>query len=634
MRQLIAVAVLVLLSALPARAEVTRVEVTSRVDVGSGYEKLSGRVFFEVDPANPHNAVVADLDKAPRNAGGRVEFSSDFYIVRPRSGGNGVALVDIVNRGSNTVIPVFNRARSGDLEGDAFLMRHGFTVAAVGWEFDLPVDGNLLRIRVPVASDVDGPLTGVVSGAFIPDRPNGVFRVGDLSGYTPLDAAGPDTQLTVRDSMTAAGEIVPRDRWQLSGITVTMPEGFEPGRIYELSFRAANPPVGGLGFAAVRDFAAWMKHDAAAIANAKYVYAFGNSQSGRFLRTFLYQGFNADEQDRLVLDAVMANIAGAARLDLNRRWSTPTTASALATAYPFATQALPDPLTGAVDGLLENPRAARHQPKIFFGNTAVEYWSSAGRAAALTHTTADGARDVELPANVRSYFFAGSQHSPALFPPQTGLGQQRGNPVDYWVTWRALLLAMDDWVRLGTEPPPSQLPTLADQSLVDAAMVAFPEIPGVQSPRAILPGARVPNLLLDGGAAPAAPLPHLVPDVDADGNERAGIRLPDVVVPLATHTGWNYRNPSIGGTHLIVNLLGSYIPFARNRAEREQRGDPRASIEERYPNRNAYMARIKAAAAALVTSRFLLKEDVDQVTRRAAAHWDLATKPVATLSAR
>jgi hypothetical protein len=631
------VAAVLLVVAAPAHGEVTRLDIKSRSGVPfSGYEKIVGRVFFEVDPANPHNAVIVDLDKAPKNAAGRVEFSADFYIVRPKSGGNGVAIVDIVNRGGKTVIGNFNRVgstRDPDV-GDGFLLKRGFTVAAVGWEFALPAQGDLLRISVPVATEGDDAITGIVRGLFIPDRRDGGYRVGDLSGYSPVDPAAPDTELTVRDSMTAPGEVVARERWQLSGITVTMTGGFEPGRIYELSFRAAHPPVGGLGFAAVRDFAAWMKHDPAAVASAKHVYAFGNSQSGRFLRTFLYQGFNADERDRLVLDAVMANIAGAARLDLNRRWSTPTTAAALATEYPFANQAVADPLSGANEGLLENARAARHQPKIFYGNTGVEYWSSAGRAAALTHVTPDGTRDLELPENVRSYFFAGSDHSPAMFPPPAGLGQQRGNPTDYWWTWRALLVAMDNWVRMGTPPPPSQVPTLAAQTLVDAKQVGFPEIPGVQSPREVMPGARVANSLLPEGAAPGALLPHLVPEVDADGNERGGIRFPEVEVPLATHTGWNYRHPSIGGTHLLVDLLGSYVPFARTKAEREQRGDPRLSIQERYPSRDAYLAKVKASAAALVKARYLLADDVEQFVRRASAYWEALMMPAATSSSR
>jgi hypothetical protein len=621
---------LVVVTAATARAEVTRVSVSSRADVGfPGYEKIAGRVFFAVDPRDPRNAIVVDLDKAPRLSDGRVEFSSDFTIVRPKSGGNGVAIVDIVNRGRATVIPNFNRAGGRDPEvGDGFLLKRGFTVVTVGWEFDLPATPDMIRIEVPVATDGGRPITGVVRASFTPDRPD-PFRVGDLAVYTPLDPTDVAATLTVRDTVAGAAEIVPRTRWTLSGTTVAVEGGFEPGRIYELSFRAANPPVGGLGLVAVRDFASWIKHDPGALAGARSAYAFGNSQSGRFLRTFLYQGFNTDERGRQVLDAVMVNIAGAARIDLNRRWAIPTTASAPATEFPFADAALADPISNVTDGVLENPRTARWQPKMFYTNTGVEYWSGSGRAAALTHTTPDGLADLELPSNVRSYFFAGTQHSPGAFPPAQGAGQQAGNPVDYWWSLRALFVAMDRWVRDGEAPPPSTYPRLDRGTLVAASSAAFPAIPGVQSPSILRAAARVANLLVPGGAGGGTALPLIVPQVDADGNELAGIRLPDVSVPLATYTGWNFRRPEIGGPQLLVSLLGSYLPFPRTRAEREARRDPRLSIEERYASRAAYLSRVRGAADALVGSRYLLAEDVESVMRRSGETWDMLSRPAA-----
>lgn len=613
---------LVLVAAAAADAEVTRIDITSRADVSfGGYEKIVGRVFFAVDPADPRNMVVADLDKAPRNALGRVEFSSDFELIRPKAAGNGVLLVDVVNRGRRTVLPNFNRVggRNPDV-GDGFLLRRGFTVAAVGWEFDVPASGGLVRIEVPVARDGDMPITGIVRASFTPAEP-GPFAVGDLAAYAPVDPASEESLLTVRDQMEGERETIPRDRWTLTGTTVSLQGGFTPGRIYELSFRAANPPIGGLGFVAVRDFASWIKHDPGAITSARYAYAFGNSQSGRFLRTFLYQGFNSDERGRQVLDAALINIAGAARLDLNRRWATPTTASAPATQFPFADTAQVDPVSGLTDGLLENPRAAQWQPKIFYTNTGVEYWSSSSRAAALIHTTPDGTRDLDLPKNVRSYLLAGAQHSPGAFPPEQGLGQQLSNPLDYWWTLRALLVAMDRWVREGVAPPPSQHPRLDRGTLVASTKAAFPAIPGVQPPREIRPAARTFNTFFEGGAGAGTTLPMLVPQVDADGNELAGIRLPDVAVPLATYTGWNFRRAEIGATHLVVSLLGSYIPLPRTAREREAWKDPRRSIEERYRNRETYLTRVKNAAERLVKDRYLLDEDVDPIMRRATEHW-------------
>ena len=297
--------------------------------------------------------------------------------------------------------------------------------------------------------------------------------------------------------------------------------GFQAGRTYELTYEAANPPVAGLGFAAVRDTVAWIKHAPDAPVKAQRALAFGSSQSGRFLRTFLYYGFNGDEQNRLVFDGVMAHIAGASRLDLNRRWATPTNLGQFdATSFPFADAALRDPATGAEEGALDNPRAKDFKPKIFYTNTGVEYWGGA-RSAALIHTTPDGAKDLVLPDNERVYFLTGSQHGPTRFPPaEPRLGAQRENPNDYWLAMRALLVAMDDWLRSNKAPPPSRYPQLANGTLVPAAKVAFPALPGVRAPQQLPAGARVPNPLVakDGGAGHHAAVPRAA---DRQGRHRA-----------------------------------------------------------------------------------------------------------------
>jgi hypothetical protein len=543
-------------------------------------------VFFAVDPRDPRNAVIADIDRAPRNTDGRVEFSADFYAVRPKMGGNGVAIVDVVNRG-NRVTRMFNRVAAGSDPdvGDGFLLRRGFTVIAVGWEFDLPATGDGLRIRVPSAAGV----AGIVRTLIEVDRRAPTYRLDDdVPAYPPADPDGPDSVLTVRDRLSDAAQTIPRSRWRLAGDTVSLDGGFEPGRVYEVAYRAANPPVAGLGLAAVRDIASWAKHGSDALTPAKHVYAFGQSQTGRFMREFLYLGFNADERDRLVFDGVVAHIAGAARIDINRRGSTPTAGNAFVGTFPFSDRAQRDPVTGVAEGLLENDRARRHQPKLLLTNSSVEYWIDTGRAAALTHTTPDGARDAALGDNVRAYLFSGAQHTPGPFPPPAGgRGQQRANPIDYTLSLRALLVALDRWVREGVAPPPSRHPRFADRTLVRAQDVAFPAIPGVQSPRTIPAGRRASNTLVASNGGEGAVQPLLVSQVDADGNELGGIRLPEVAVPLATYTGWNFRSPDIGGTSRLLGNTGSYIPFARTRAERETRGDPRKSIEERYPSRGA-----------------------------------------------
>jgi hypothetical protein len=273
--------------------------------------------------------------------------------------------------------------------------------------------------------------------------------------------------------------------------------------------------------------------------------------------------------------------------------------------------------------MLDNDRARANQPKLFLTNTAVEYWSSGGRVAALTHTTPDGARDVTQPDNVRVYLLAGTQHGTGPFPPKRGNGQELLNPTNQSWVLRALLAAMDNWVRDGIEPPASRHPRLDQGTLVDPSRLAFPAIPGMHSPRALTAGMRIANPFLPDGAGAGARLPLLVPQVDADGNERSGIRLPEIAVPLATYTGWNFRAPAVGAPDRLYPLLGSYIPFARTKAERERRGDPRPSVAERYPTRDAYLAKVRQAASDLVKGRYLLPEDVQVAVSRAAAHWDL-----------
>lgn len=593
-----------------------RVDIARRADLGaSGYEKIVGTIHFAVDPRDRRNRIVVDLDKAPVNAAGRVEFSSDLYILRPKAPrGNGAALVDVLNRGNKVVLNGFNRgglpdpATENDL-GDRFLMRFGYTVVWVGWEFDLDGRPPTMRIQVPTATDRGKPITGVVRTAFTPSERATAFPVTELSRYDAVDPSGPDSQLTVRSKVFGArGDPISRGQWRVAGHTVTLDSGFEPGTTYEISYRAANPPVAGLGFVALRDTTAWLKHQPDAVASVRYAYGFGLSQSGRVLRDFLYQGFNTDEHNRQVFDGVMAHVAGASRISLNERWAKPTAGgpSGMA-AFPFADARLRDPVSGARDGLLENSRMGGHAPKVFYTNTPVEYWGT--RAAALVHTTPAGTADLPLRDNVRVYFIAGTQHVPSRFPAEVTNGQQPDNAIDYWWTMRALLLAMHKWVKEGVAPPPSQFPRLQDHTLVPPSAVAFPAIPGVRSPRGITSAVRAPLL---------------VPEVDEDGNERAGIRLPEVAVPLATYTGWNFRRPAIGAPDELAALLGSTILFPATRAAREAAKDPRRSIEERYRSRDEYLVRVEQALDALIRDGYLVYDDGPRILQRASDEWDLA----------
>jgi hypothetical protein len=616
--------------AAPARAEVVGVDLSSREDVPSGeasggasaYELVAGKIRFAADPSNARNHVIVGLDKAPRNAARKVEFSADIAILRPKDSAkaNGTLLLDVVNRGDMTVLRSFDRAVVGGPD-DGFLMRRGFTIVWVGWEFDAP-DGSM-RIDVPASAGIHC----LVRGAVTPnaDAPSAAF--GDIARYAPNDAKASAAQLVMRDGLLGKPTPIPRARFALDGNKVTLDGGFTAGRTYELSYEVANAPIAGLGFAAVRDTVAWLRHASDANVSVRRALAFGSSQSGRFLRTFLYYGFNADEHGRQVFDGVMAHIAGASRLDLNRACGAPTSLGQFdATSFPFADQALHDPVTGANEGALDNPRARDFKPKIFYTNTGVEYWGG-GRSAALIHTTPDGASDLTLPGNERVYFLTGTQHGPTRFPPgEPRNGAQRENPNDYWLTMRALLVAMDEWLRGGAEPPPSRYPRLADKTLVRAADVAFPALRGVRAPQTLPTGSRVANPLVAHDGGPGTPLPYLVPQTDRDGLELAGVRLPEIEVPLATYTGWNYRNPAIGGADHLYPLLGSYIPFPATADARAAAHDPRAAVAERYASKQAYLDKVHAAADKLVAERYLLAEDVPAVLEEARAHWELRTQ--------
>jgi Alpha/beta hydrolase domain len=639
-----------------AGAEVEKVTIASRVVVADGhafgatgaYEKLVGRIDFALNPSDPHNTVIADLDHAPRGTDGRVHFSSDLVVLRPvdPSKGNGVLFFEVANRGRMGLIGQFNRGGGGTNNpsaladfGDGLLMRDGYTLVSVGWEIDVPAP--LLQIAAPRAElPASLAITPLSVEIMVNARTSESFLIDDPAGrppiiYPPQNPKNPADTLTVRDRFWESGVVVPRDRWRFV-VDGTMPPkiqldgGFEPGRYYRVTYHATGAMVAGAGLAAIRDAAAAFRYRSDLPVHGTSAYVFGISQTGRFLRQFLYDGFNADERNRRVFDAVWAHIAGAARGSFNERFATPVTGAVFSpTQFPF-TDADEIDVDGR-HGALQARYTADQRPKVFYTNTPVEYWGE-GRAAALTHTTIDGSRDVPLPDNVRSYLLAGTQHSPAPFPPRRlppvagagqaanvrGGGQQLNNPTPHANVMRALLKDLHDWVANGTMPPASRYPHLADGSLVPVKDVKFPRLAGVSDPRLITGPAR-----LVGGKV--VPLPHLVPQVDGDGNDLGGIRDPEAAVPLATTTGWNFRDTSIGNPGDIYQLLGSYIPLAATRTGRETAGDPRPSVEERYHGADDYLQRIQTAAMELIRNRFMLQEDLEGVLARARAHWTFAT---------
>ena len=661
--------ILFLFAVLEADARVTRVEIATRIDVLGGkefetvgaYERITGRVYFSVAVDDPHNRGIVDLANAVNLKNGEVEFSSDFIAVRPKdpAKSNGSMILENPNRGYGRIVFIVdggNLDTSGDV-GDAWLLRHGYTIVTLGWQWDATGD-DALRLYAPIAKDHGKTITGLVRGDIMPSKvmeeiPLGHLITGRMGGteYPVFAPKDPRNSLTVRKSRESGRLRLPRSEWQFaqtvdgklepSNRYIHLNGGFQPGRIYEYIYVAADPVVAGLGFAAFRDFAAYAKHSPDAITPAKRVYGEGISQNGRFLRDFLYQGFNADEENRPALDGVLAHVAGAGRGSFNYRFAQPSRDAQPTSSIYFPTDIFPftdlperDPLTAASGGLLVRAIADNVVPKIFLSNTSYEYW---GRVASLISTSADGQRDVETSPDVRIYHFTGLQHFPGPFPPARGENDLMGQEMETYLPvrffWRAMIANMDAWVRNDTAPPASSYPRIDQENLVPLEKWAFPKIPNVKKPHEANTAYRLdfgPNwqagILTLQPPVVGRPFPVLVPQVDADGNERDGVRLPEITVPLATYTGWNLRDPSIGAPTERVAFEGSFLAFPKTAAERKASGDPRKSIAERYRGRDDYLNRYLQAIEGLVKQRWLLPEDRAAFLMLGEREWALATK--------
>jgi Alpha/beta hydrolase domain len=628
---------LVASAALPAAAHVTRFEVVSRAPLGGGtafgmagpYEKIVGRLWFADRPGTAANRRVVDLARAPRDPAGEVVSSADVVILAPRdrARGNGSAVIDIPNRGGATALALnrgrFSRdpAQPDDL-GDGFLMRHGFTVVVVGWQWDVPTEPGLLGLRAPVATDGGKTIAGLVRSDFHVDAPVAEHEIADR-GHAPYPVFGEADAanvLTERDDILAARRTIPRARWHFThgGGAIALDGNFVPGHLYELVYRARDPVVVGLGLAAVRDAVAYLKHDAHAPVHIARAYGFGISQSGRYLRTFVQRGFNTDEDGRPVFEAIIPLVSGPALGSFDHRFAQPSRDAADFSSFFYPTDVPPFheaewPLPAGL--------------KVIDIDTSHEYW---GRTASLMTTNEDGTRDVSLPDDVRFYAIAGGMHIPNLEPTLRAGMRQRTDPLDYRWVERALVLRLDAWVREGTAPPASRYPTIAAGTLVTPEAWTFPAIPGLTPPTPVALhrtwrydfGPRWSEGI-DDREPPAVGAAYvtLVPKPDADGIDLGALRLPEIAVPLATYTGWNLRTPQTGFGDRLVDFFGSFVPFAPTRAARLAAGDSRPSIAERYPDRAAYLHAYDAATAALVREGYLLEEDAPALHAHAEALW-------------
>ena len=681
----------------PGNAKVTKLDILRKESAFSGatfgdtgaYERVLARVHGELDPASPSNVIIQDIGLAPRNARGMVEYSTDIDILRPAnaSKSNNILLFDVPNRGAKRALNMFNAdmkstastLNNNEVPGDGFLQRLGTTIIWFAWQADVLPGENRILVQLPVAKNVDGsPITGIVRSELTTLTQ---IKVLSLSAAwfttTPPHASYPTVQidntrelsngfrptLTVRSRESAPREIIPTKDWHFGNCDsptdtqICLPAGFQPGKLYEVIYRATNPTVMGIGFAVARDVGVFFQRadkDNLGTLNpvvhgdkVKSIIT-GTSQSGRFIRSMIALGFNKSEDGRQVFDAAMPHIGGGL-MPLNIRFAQPGRAWGQqvdhdypAYDFPFTYGRETDPLTGRTQGLLDRCETTHTCPLIFHMATALEIWE--GRQS-LGLTDPLGMKDANEPANVRTFIMASTQHAPPPLPlPQKspfGLCQLQSNPNPHTWTMRAAFVNLVRWVRDGHAPPTSVKPNIADGTLVAPDRVRFPAIPatnynGVPRPEPRYTGTVSSVHVLEFGpdyhagdssgiitheppAVGTASYGILVPQVDADGIDIGGVRNVYLGAPIGTYTSWNAFRPELfdGG---FCNFQGSFLPFAATKSEREATSDPRPSLQERYPDKASYVAAFRNAANKLVAARMMLSDDEARLVAEAEAN--------------
>jgi hypothetical protein len=629
------------------------------------YERIDALAHYAVDPLHHANACITDLNLAPRDAQGMVTFCGDVTLLVPadRSRANRALLLEVPNRGHRIALCQLNMApvdlaSTARVEsGDGHLFREGWTVAWCGWQWDVPRSESRIGLEPPYVED--GALLGdsQMQLRIQPDSPRTELpltdqHVGAIGRHRPIVAADiddPNAKLYVRQSIYGAATLIDRNEWRFGTGENGAPDaeylwlrgGFTPGLIYDVVYRPARCPVAGAGLLAVRDLGAYLRGNPQAPTQGMLdqAVAEGISQCGRFLRTFLYFGLNEDEDGAAVYDGMLVHVAGGRRGEFNHRFAQPSVqpTPSFGHRFPFADLPQVDPHTGREEGLLDRVRAAGVCPRIIYTDTSSEYWRG---DAGLTHAHAGDGSDVELPENVRRYLFSSTQHGVGQLPfTDESMFGSRGanafNVVDYRPLYRAALANLLAWCTGQSAPPPSRYPRFGDGTAASRERVArtlgaikslaLPNndvLPYMQ-PLDLGPGAD------EGlGTHPAEPVgqayPDIVSEVDENGNETGGVASPDVMCPVATHTGFNPRRADTGGAGQIIEYIGSSVPFASHEAGRDAVTDPRPSIGARYESRADYLAQIESAAHALVAQRYLLAEDVATYLVIAGERYDAA----------
>jgi hypothetical protein len=616
-------------------------------DTGA-YERLRGRAHYAIDPNEPGLPYICDLDLAPRNAERMVEFSGTLDIIKPvdLSRGNRRVLYEFSNRGNRGAITSLNYGRGADMmspdyAGDGFLMRHGYTVIWSGWQGDLIDRGTNVVADLPFALRDGRPLRSRVRQEFSTIAP-GITTLGVSAGAEGGENVQPypvvdftSATLTFREHETDPRAPVPNVEWELSRDELCIKDGFKPGWIYELIYETEGSRVLGLGFLGIRDLLSMLRHETDSALNplAGYVhkiYGTGASMSGRVIREYVYEGWNEDSAGTRVFDAMHTH-TGSGRIFHNTRFAQVGRYPRQheehqwpAEYYPFTFDAIPDPFTNRVDGLWKRPST---DPLIIQTHTEGDYWV---RHVSLTHSDCRDRRDVELPETTRMYHLTGAPHMARPMGDPIWIGQLTPNSISAAPYRRAVLVLLDRWATDGTPPPPSLLPKTADGTLVAASdvLARYPRIPGVNLPKgpSRLPrydyGPEFDSHGIVSKFPPEAVLgqeyPVRVPSIDADGNGMPGLRYPDVEVPLGTYNGWSLRRSGFAEGDQFWNT-GSFVAFARTRAERERSGDPRPSIEERYASHEAYVQAVARVCAEHVAKRLMLAEDAERFIAAARA---------------
>ncbi len=647
-----------------ALAKVERVEIIVReafadrhiFGKAGAYERVKGRLHYAIDPEDPANRAIVDLDLAPVDDRGLVTFSGDFLLLRPidPERGNRTLLYEVNNRGGLGMLPMLNHAtRSNNPHklghaGDGLLFEQGYTLLWTAWNWDVVAGGNRLLIDLPIAGSEDDPVTGPVAAEFVLTQSarSAPFMWGFSKGYPPADLSDPKAVLTWRDEQDGKRQVVPRTAWQFSDFDtsrtppqptkITADEPFVPGRIYEVVYEAKDPRVVGLGLAGIRDAVSFFRYENAETSPAiDQTLIFGISQSGRVINHMIWQGFHRDEAGRRLFDSAFVHVAGAGKGSFNHRFAQTTRHPSHledqqypADFFPFTTVSITDPVSGERGSMLDVARAAGEVPKIFYTTTSTEYWT---RAASLLHTDVLGEKDVPMAPETRLYFFAGAQHGNWSWDIR-GPYEHCTNAFDHSYGMRALLIALQEWVEESRDPPDSRYPRFEDGTLGTVAeyLQRFPSIPAVRRPAGNLKPPRLDlgRRFADEGIVdtqPATfgqPFMTTVPLPDADGLDLGGIRLPEIAVPVATHTGWNLRRIETGASDKLARWSGSMIPFPADDKMRVTMSDPRRSLESRYASPDGYARRVKDIAGGLVEQRFLLKRDVDDIERAALERFE------------